>query len=141
MTREQISAMFERRRQAYERFDAAALAADYADDCIIESPSGGIHHGRAAAERVLRNVLDALEVKLLHQSILIDGQSVAQVLVIEGKDVGLFLGLSPTGKSFSVPGVFVYELRDGKIAHERRVYDFTGLLIQIGLLKAKPIDG
>jgi hypothetical protein len=39
-----------------------------------------------------------------------------------------------------VPGVFVYELKDGKIVHERRVYDFTGLLIQTGLLKAKPID-
>jgi steroid delta-isomerase-like uncharacterized protein len=140
MTREQIIAMFERRRQAFERLDAAALAADYADDCVIESPSGGVHHGRAAAERVLRNVLDAFEIRMSQQSILVDGQSVAQVLIIEGKDVGLFLGMSPTGKSFSVPGVFVYELRDGKIVHERRVYDFTGLLIQTGLLKAKPID-
>jgi hypothetical protein len=35
--------------------------------------------------------------------------------------------------------VFVYELKDGKIVHERRIYDFTGLLIQIGVLKVKPI--
>jgi steroid delta-isomerase-like uncharacterized protein len=140
MTRDQIIAMFERRRQAFERFDAAALAADYAEDCVIESPSGGVHHGRAAAERVLRNVLDAFEIRMSQQSILVDGQAVAQVLTIDGKDVGLFLGMSPTGKSFSVPGVFVYELKDGKIVHERRVYDFTGLLIQTGLLKAKPID-
>jgi steroid delta-isomerase-like uncharacterized protein len=140
MTRDQIIAMFERRRQAFERFDAAALAADYAEDCVIESPSGGVHHGRAAAERVLRNVLDAFEIRMSQQSILVDGQAVAQVLTIDGKDVSLFLGMSPTGKSFSVPGVFVYELKDGKIVHERRVYDFTGLLIQTGLLKAKPID-
>jgi len=39
-----------------------------------------------------------------------------------------------------VPGVFLYDLRDGRIAHERRIYDFTGLLIQAGLLKAKPAD-
>ena len=140
MTREQIAAMFERRRVAYERHDAATLVADYAVDCVIESPSGGIHQGQAAAEQVLRAVFDALDVKLHQQSVIIDGDTVAQVVSIEGQDVGHFLGLSPTGKSFRVPGVFLYELRDGRIARERRIYDFTGLLIQAGLLKAKPAD-
>jgi hypothetical protein len=27
---------------------------------------------------------------------------------------------------------------DGLIEHERRIYDFTGLLVQIGVLRAKP---
>ena len=58
----------------------------------------------------------------------------------EGQDVGQFLGLAPTGKSFRVPGVFLYDLQDGQIVRERRIYDFTGVLIQIGLLKAKPAD-
>jgi hypothetical protein len=85
-------------------------------------------------------VFDALAVKVDQQSVIIDGDSVAQVLSIEGKDVGDFLGLLPTGKSFRVPGVFLYDLKDGLIARERRIYDFTALLIQIGLLKAKPAD-
>ena len=34
---------------------------------------------------------------------------------------------------------YMFTLRDGLIVHERRVYDFTGMLIQIGLLKAKPV--
>jgi hypothetical protein len=34
--------------------------------------------------------------------------------------------------------VRLFTMRDGRIAHERRYYDFTGLLIQIGILKAKP---
>jgi hypothetical protein len=34
--------------------------------------------------------------------------------------------------------VFLYELKDGQIARERRIYDFTGLLMQVGLLKARP---
>jgi hypothetical protein len=34
--------------------------------------------------------------------------------------------------------VSVCTLKGGKIQHERRIYDFTGLLIQIGVLKAKP---
>ena len=72
------------------------------------------------------------------QLVIIDGDSVAQIVSIEGKDVGDFLGLPPTGKSFRLPGVFLYAMQDGLIARERRIYDFTALLIQIGLLKARP---
>jgi predicted ester cyclase len=138
VTRNEIAAIFERRRMAYDGQDAGALAADYAVDCVIESPSGGVHHGRAAAEQVLRSVFDAFDVKMHQDALLIDGDSVSQVLTIEGTDDGQFLGLSPTGKSFRVPAVFLYELKDGQIARERRIYDFTGLLMQVGLLKARP---
>ena len=138
MTRDAIAAIFDRRRVAYDNQDAATLAADYAIDCVIESPSGGIHHGRAAAERVLRSVFDALDVKMHQDVLLIDGDLVAQVLSLEGTDDGQFLGLPPTGKSFRVPAVFLYTLKDGQIASERRIFDFTGLLMQVGLLKAKP---
>jgi steroid delta-isomerase-like uncharacterized protein len=138
MTRDAIAAIFDRRRAAYDNQDAVTLAADYAIDCVIESPSGGIHHGRAAAEQVLKSVFDALDVKMHQDSLLIDGDSVAQILSIEGTDDGQFLGLPPTGKSFRVPAVFLYTLKDGQIASERRIYDFTGMLVQVGLLKAKP---
>jgi len=138
MTRDAIEAMFARRRDAYERQDAAALARDYAADCIVESPSGGVHHGPAAAEQVLRTVFDALDIKLHDESLLIDGNSVAQVVTVEGTDSGQFLGLPPTGKSFRMPAVLVFELKDGLIARERRIYDFTGVLVQVGLFKAKP---
>jgi steroid delta-isomerase-like uncharacterized protein len=138
MTRDTIAAIFERRRLAYDNQDTGALAADYAVDCVIESPSGGVHHGRAAAEQVLRSVMDAFDVKMHQDGLLIDGDSVAQILTIEGTDDGQFLGLPPTGKSFRVPAVFLYDLKDGQIARERRVYDFTGLLMQVGLVKAKP---
>ena len=29
-------------------------------------------------------------------------------------------------------------LRNGLIVHEKRIYDFTGFLMEIGVLKAKP---
>jgi steroid delta-isomerase-like uncharacterized protein len=140
MTRGEIVEMFEGRRLAYERQDARALAYDYADDCVIESPSGGTHHGRDAAQKVLQNVFDALDAKVHQDSLIIDGDSVAQVVTIEGKDIGAFLGMSPTGKPFAVRGVFLFEIRDGKIVSERRIYDFTSMLIQTGLMKAKPAN-
>jgi hypothetical protein len=29
-------------------------------------------------------------------------------------------------------------MTDGRIVHERRILDFTGVLVQVGVLKAKP---
>jgi steroid delta-isomerase-like uncharacterized protein len=138
MTREAIEALFVRRREANNRQDAVALARDYAADCVVESPSAGTHHGRAAVEEVMRALFDALDIKIHEESLLIDGDSAAQAVTLEGTDSGQFLGLPPTGKSFRIPAALLYDFKDGLIARERRIYDFTGLLVQIGLLKAKP---
>jgi hypothetical protein len=35
--------------------------------------------------------------------------------------------------------VLMYTLKDGQVVREKRIYDFTGMLIQIGVLKAKPV--
>jgi len=139
MRREEVEAIFDRRQRAYDRLDAATLAADYADDSRIESPTGGTHQGRTAAAKVLQAVFDGFpDLTTTTEQLIIDGNSVAQVMKMEGTDLGGFLGLPPTGKAFHLPGVFLYEFRDGLIVRERRIYDFTGMLIQVGLLKAKP---
>jgi steroid delta-isomerase-like uncharacterized protein len=139
MTRDEIVAFFQRREDLYNDFDAAALAADYADDAVIESPIAGAHTGRLAAENALMAVFGAfLDRKMRTAGLLIDGDRVAQVFDIEGTHIGEFLGLPPTGKPFRHTAVFVYELRNRLIVRERRIYDFTGLLVQIGVMKAKP---
>ena len=72
------------------------------------------------------------------ESLIIDGNSAVMVVSLEGTHIGEFLGLEPTGNRFIMPAVFFYQLENGKIVRERRIYDFTGLLVQIGVLKAKP---
>jgi len=139
MTRDAISAIFNRRSAAWAAQDAAALAREYAEDCVIESSLGGVHHGPAAAERVFREVFDALDAHMDEQGLIIDGDLVAQVIEFSGTDSGQLLGLPPTGKSFRVPCVLLFKFENGKIKHERRIYDFTGMLVQIGLLKTKPV--
>ena len=138
-TYDAIVAFFDRRQGAYENLDAARLGADYTDDCIVDSPTGGTHSGRVAAEKVLRTVFDAfLDLKVRSEKLIVDGNRIAQVLSLEGTDLGGFLGLPPTGKIFRLPAVFLYELNGLQIVRERRIYDFTGMLVQIGILKAKP---
>jgi steroid delta-isomerase-like uncharacterized protein len=138
-SREDMIALFKRRQEAYDDLNAAALAADYADDAVIDSPSGGVHTGREAAERTFRAVFSAfLDITIAVEELIIDGDRAAQVQSMEGTHIGDFLGLPPTGKRFNMSAVFFYEVRNGRIVRERRIYDFTGMLIQIGILKAKP---
>ena len=140
MTRAEVVAFFDRRQRAYDNLDAAALAADYADDCIVDSPTGGTHTGRSAVQKVLQAVFDAfLDMTIRTDSLMIDGDHVAQALSIEGTNMGGFLGLSASGKPFRLAAVFLYELEDRHIVRERRIYDFTGMLTQIGVLKTKPV--
>ena len=48
------------------------------------------------------------------------------------------MGIPGTGKRVEFDCVLIFDFEDGRIKRERRVYDFTGLLIQLGVLKSKP---
>jgi steroid delta-isomerase-like uncharacterized protein len=140
MTREEMVALFDRRQEAYDDLDADRLAEDYAEDCIVDSPLGGTHTGRTTIAQVIRQVFQGFpDLKYRQVELLIDGDRVAQIAEIEGTDIGGFLGTRATGKGFKVLGVFLYEFRDRRIVREHRVYDYTGVLVQIGAMKAKPI--
>jgi steroid delta-isomerase-like uncharacterized protein len=139
MTREQITAFFARRQDAFARHDAMALAAAHAEDCLYESPWVGKVNGRAAIEQVYRHLFAAFpDVVWEGEELLIDGNRTAHVTTVVGTDMGGFMGLPPTGKPFRLPLVFLCTLDEHQIVHERAIYDFTGMLVQIGMLKAKP---
>ena len=138
MTRAEITAFFKRRQDAYDDLDARTLAADYTDEAVIESPTFGKHNGRDA-EKALANVFAAfLDLTMSWDHVVIDGDVVVTIMTIEGTHMRELLGFEPTGKRFEMSAAFVHRLKDRKIVQERRIYDFTGLLVQIGVLKAKP---
>jgi steroid delta-isomerase-like uncharacterized protein len=141
MTRDEIAALFARRQQAWEQLDAAALAADYSEDATVDSPlAGGSASGRDAIEKLFATYFAAFpDFTLDHEMLLIDGENVSQLIRASGTDNGGFMGMSPTRRKITFRCAFFYSVRDGYIARERRIYDFTGLLIQVGLLKAKPV--
>jgi steroid delta-isomerase-like uncharacterized protein len=141
MTREEITAMFARRHEYFNRRDTAGLVQDLSENSVVDSPfGGGTARGRAAIEAIHRAFFQAFpDARLEWHDTLIDGNRVTLVGRISGSDHGGFMGLTPTGRSFDIPAVFLYELENGLIVHERRIYDLTGALVQVGALKAKPI--
>jgi len=141
MTRQQVEALFVRREKALNHHDVAVTTAQFADDAVVESPTaGGAVTGRTAIEDVTRAWFSGFpDVAFTRETLVIDGDRAVWIGEVSGNDTGVFMGLPPTGKPFRVPMVMVCTIRDGSIIHERRIYDFTGLLIQIGVLKAKPL--
>lgn len=140
MTREEISALLTRRRQAYERRDAFGLASLYSETGVVESPMAGSSvTGRVAIAELFERWFKAFpDIEQTFEEPLIDGDRVVQAVLSEGTDRGEFLGLAPTGKPFNIRVVLVATTKDHQIVHEQRIYDFTGMLVQIGVLKAKP---
>ncbi len=139
MTREEIVDLFAQREAAMNHQDADGLAALYAEDAVVESPLGGTHQGRAAIGAVFKAGFEAFnDVTITTDDLIIDGDHVVHVFTMSGTDTGGLMGMEPSGRPALVPMVWVGQVTDGLIVRERRVYDFTGMLVQIGVLKAKP---
>lgn len=140
MSRDEILALCARREAAINAFDVSALMADYDDDCVVDSPTaGGLVRGRAAVRQIFQRWFDTFrDLNVRTVKVLIDGHRAVHVLEAGGTDLGGFFGLSPTRKPFHITIVMLSEFEGRRIARETRVYDFTGVLIQVGHLKAKP---
>src|SRR3954463_9588085 len=140
MSREDILALLQRRRDAWDARDAAALASTHAEKGVVVSPTGGVLEGRDEIERVYRLWLTAFTgVTFTVDDVLIDGDRAVQIARLSGTHTGEFFGLAPTGRQVEVQVALVFTIADGAIVEERRIYDFTGVLVKVGVLKAKPV--
>jgi steroid delta-isomerase-like uncharacterized protein len=140
MTREQMTAFFARRLEALNRHDVAELTRHHTEDGVVDSPLSGVSEGREAIEKSYASSIRVFpDVTLTQESLVIEGNRAAFLLKMSGSGHAGLMGLPPAVRAFSVPIVFLCEFENGLIARERRIYDFTGLLIQIGAVKAKPV--
>jgi steroid delta-isomerase-like uncharacterized protein len=138
MTREQIVALAGAMQRAWAQRDAAGLAAVHADDGVVHSPMFGEVRGRADIERSYSELFRAFaDWTFEPQDLLIDGNRAVQVFSVAATHTSDMFGMEATYRKFRIQGVLIFELRDGKIQTERRLYDFTSLLIQVGVLKAR----
>ncbi len=142
MNRDEIVALFARRDEHWRQRDSAALAADFTDDALAESPMQGKLAGAARIREVYEQWFTAFpDVLFKTDDLFVDGARVVQFFTISGTQTRPFGGLGATGRKFQVTGVSVSTLSEsGRITHERRVYDVTSMLVQLGALRAKPID-
>jgi len=51
-----------------------------------------------------------------------------------GRHVGEFMGMPPTNREFSIAGIDIYRLEDGKLAEHWHVVDALAQLVQLGVV-------
>jgi len=138
MTNDEILEFFTKRYEAWQRHDSDALAANHAENGELESPLRGKVKGHDAIHYTYSDFFVSFpDAKYVTQDLLINGNKVAQFMTMTGTQKGSFCGLPPSGKCFQMNNASLFTFEGNKIAHEFRIYDFTGMLVQLGVLKAK----
>ena len=139
MTNAEIKRVLDRWESLLADFDADGLAELYSADCKVTSPMFGDLRGRTAVAEAFHRLFATFpdwKVTVVQQ--IIDGDHAASVFSGTATHVGEFMGLSGSGRKAQLQGVRVYSFADGLITEELRLYDFTLMLIQLGVLRAKP---
>jgi steroid delta-isomerase-like uncharacterized protein len=117
---------------AWNSHDPDKLTAVFAADVMYEDvPFGAVNHGSAELRKFAASEFEAvpdLRVELAKSSIQ-DGHGSIE-WIFSGTDAGIF----KTGKKFSVRGVSIVSVKNGKISRNVDYYDVATLMKQLGLL-------
>lgn len=139
MTYEDTVAFLQQREAKFNRHDVNGLAADHTDTGEVRSPIFPLVHGVVSIQASYRALFAMFpDWHIAFEPPVIDGDRAVHPFTARATHVGEFLGMPGTGRKFQIVGALLYRLDDGLIAEERRIYDFTGLLMQVGVLKGKP---
>src|ERR1700674_280898 len=110
----------------------------FTDDIFYEDVAfGEVSHGQAEVSKFFLSELEGvpdLELKLMRAD-MHDGHGTIE-WTFSGTDKDVF----KTGKKFSVRGVSVIDMRDGKIFRNVDFYDAATIMRQVGLLPTPPAD-
>lgn len=141
MTADETRAFCDRYARAWERADVAALLACYTDDCEVVSPIFHILSGKPQLETSFRDLFRAFSDSMVKvDDVIVDHSRPDRAVLLFasfGVHTGEIFGVAGTGRRFEIRGAFVFTFDGDRIARETRIYDFTGMLMQIGILKAK----
>ena len=142
MTRDDIQAFVERWVRAWTTEDLEALLECYDQQAEVISPLLRNMRGLEAIERSHQDLFVAFsDVATDVHDVVIDVEKQRAVLLftIHATHQGDFLGFPRSGRRFANSSAFVFHLKDGRIISERRLYDFGGFLMQLGIIKTKGV--
>ncbi|HUR94223.1 MAG TPA: ester cyclase [Gemmatimonadales bacterium] len=136
-----VALLLDAHQRAWAARDPEALTNTHHADGVIVSPIFRTVRGRPAILHSYQGLFAIFpDWHYQPRQAVVDATRVAQPFVVQATHTGNFMGLAGTGRRVEIEGVCFFELTDGLIAHERRYYDFTGMLIQLGVLRAKPAE-
>jgi steroid delta-isomerase-like uncharacterized protein len=106
------------------------------DDYVEHNPFPGHGQGIEGLRQRANTLFTALKQKITPELLIAEGDRVAVLWTTRGTHVGDFNGLPPTGKSYTIQGIDIFQFRDGRMAEHWDVVDIYGFLTQVGALPA-----
>lgn len=120
---------------AWNSHDPDKMLSLFTDDVFYEDVAfGEVSHGHAEMRKFAASEFEGvpdLELKLVRAAIH-DGHGTIE-WTFSGTDKGVY----KTGKKFTVRGVSVVDVRNGKIARSLDFYDVAAIMRQVGVLPAQ----
>jgi steroid delta-isomerase-like uncharacterized protein len=88
---------------------------------------------KTAIERVSKGLADG---QFTIEDIIAEGDRVAVRVTAQATQVGEFMGLPPSGKTYTIGEIHIFRIRDGKVVEHWHQFDQLGLMRQLGALPA-----
>jgi ketosteroid isomerase-like protein len=122
--------------EAAQRRDVAALTSCYADDAVAVSPLFGTIEGAAAIGAYWAQLFSSFTgLSVDVSNTLVDGNRVAMFATVTTSDrVGIF-GLPAASGALTYRLILLFTIAGGKIVHDERIYDSTGVLERLEKLR------
>ena len=143
MTSDETRRFISRYVELWEQGDVRGLGACYAEQAHVDSPMFQGLDGRGAIEKSFMDLFKAFsDSKIGVEDIITDserGDRCVTVFTSHGTHRGMLFGMPGTGRRVEIKGAFVMKFEGDHIVSELRIYDFVGMLVQLGVLKAKAV--
>lgn len=112
----------------------------FTDDCIYEDVAAGkVNRGKEELKAFFQAMLVwSPDFKLELKSVFCTGDWGASEWVLTGTHAGDLPGLPATGKSFSIRGVSINQMRNGKVSRQSDYWNMMSFLQQVGLMPGAP---
>lgn len=107
------------------------IAEEYAQHSVF-----GIPNGREAFKQFFMAFAGAVpDAHFDVEDVIAEGDKVVIRLTVTGTQTGALQGIPPTGKKFSMKGIDIFRVVDGKIVEHWDAVDQFGMLQQLGVIQ------
>ena len=133
----QSEKMFREYAAAWSTHDVEKMLSFFTDDCAYENLARSqTYNGKDEVRAWAKASFDAMpDFRLDIKSLFASGDWLACEWVMTGTQTGSLPNLPATGKSFSVRGSTIAELKNGKIWRNSDYWDVATFLGQLGVMK------
>jgi steroid delta-isomerase-like uncharacterized protein len=123
--------------EVFNKQNVAAIDDYFAPTVIDHSLPPGVPGGVEGVRLTIAMYLAAFpDLNFTLEDLIAEGDKVVAHWTLRGTHQGASLGMPPTGKHITLPGISILRLDDGKAVETWVIFDQMGMLQQLGLAPA-----